>query len=142
MKGTMTMGRSSKPGALSSAVFAVTALATIAGLAARGTVRASEEPREGSYVGEVVDLHCYVTRGARGAEHAGCANACIARGVTPGLVTADGKAYLLLGEKPFSPKDTLAGRAGATVTVRGTLVERGGMSALQVRSIEAAPAAP
>ena len=113
------------------AVFALALAAT--------TAIASEDSKEGSYVGEVVDLHCYVTRGARGAEHAGCANACIARGVTPGLVTADGKAYLLLGEKPFSPKDTLAGRAGTTVTVRGTLVERGGMSALQVRSIEGAP---
>jgi len=108
----------------------VMALAAAAALANEGSP-------ESAFVGEVVDLHCYLTRAARGAEHAGCANACIGRGVSPGLVTAEGRVYLLLAEKPFSPKDTLAGKAGTTVTVRGTLAERGGLSAVQVRSIDA-----
>jgi hypothetical protein len=41
---------------------------------------AREDSAESAFVGEVVDLHCYLTRAARGAEHAGCANACIGRG--------------------------------------------------------------
>jgi len=86
--------------------------------------------------GELVDLHCYTTRGAQGETHAGCANACISRGVPAGLVAEDGTLYLLLDEKPFSVKDKVAGKAGKKVTARGTVVERGGMKALQITSIE------
>ncbi|HVR38992.1 MAG TPA: hypothetical protein VMU84_07835, partial [Thermoanaerobaculia bacterium] len=49
------------------------------------TGRAADDPV--TITGEVVDLHCYTTRGAHGEEHAGCANACISRGVPAGLVT-------------------------------------------------------
>ena len=87
-------------------------------------------------VGQVVDLHCYTTRGAEGETHAGCANACISRGVPAGLVAEDGTLYLLLDEKPFSVKEKVAGKAGKKVTARGTVVERGGMKALQMTSIE------
>lgn len=75
-----------------------------------------------------------MTRGARGPEHAGCANACIARGVSPGFRADDGKLYLLLAEKPFSVKETVAGLAGAPVAVTGTLVERDGLRAIQVKT--------
>jgi hypothetical protein len=90
-------------------------------------------------VGEVVDLHCYLSRGARGAEHAGCANACLSRGVTAGFKAEDGRLFVLLAERPVSVKDTLAGLAGARVTVKGTLVERDGMKAIQVKSAERTP---
>lgn len=89
--------------------------------------------------GEVVDLHCYLTRGARGAEHAACANACLSRGVTPGFRAEDGRLFLLLAERPVSVKETLAGLAGARVTVRGALVERDGVKALQVKSVDRTP---
>jgi hypothetical protein len=88
--------------------------------------------------GEVVDLHCYLTRGASGAEHAGCANACLARGVSPGLLAADGRVFVLLGEKPFPVKDQVAGLAGEPVVARGRIVERGGLQALRLTSIERA----
>ncbi len=86
--------------------------------------------------GEVVDLHCHLTRGAKGASHAGCANACIGRGVAPGLLAEDGRLYVLLAERPVSIKDQVAGLAGQSVTVRAVLVERGGLRALQVKGIE------
>jgi hypothetical protein len=89
--------------------------------------------------GEVVDLHCYLTRGARGTEHAGCANACLSRGVTAGFRAEDGRLFVLLAERPVSAKETLAGLAGARVTLKGALVERDGMKALQVKSVERAP---
>ncbi len=65
--------------------------------------------------GTVVDMHCYVTHGIRDAEHTGCSNACIARGVPAGFLAEDGKLYVLFGEKPFSVKETVQGhrrRAG------------------------------
>ncbi len=91
--------------------------------------------------GEVVDMHCYVTRHGgegRGAGHSGCANACINRGVTPGFVANDGKLYLLFDEKPFSVKEKIAGLAGQQVTLTGTIVDRDGVRAILFKSIEPA----
>jgi hypothetical protein len=93
-------------------------------------------PAETSLKGEVVDLHCYMTRGARGASHAGCANACIGRGVTPGFVAEDGRVFVLLGERPFPVKETVAGLAGQTIGVRGTVIERDGLRGFQLKAVE------
>ena len=95
---------------------------------------AAEEPV--TITGEIVDLHCYTSRGAHGDEHSGCSNACISRGVPAGLLTADGTLYRLLDAKPVSVKDKVAGMAGKTVKATGTLVERNGLKALQLASIE------
>ena len=95
---------------------------------------AADEPV--TITGEVVDLHCYTTRGAHGAEHAGCSNACIARDVPAGLVTADGTLYLLLNEKPVVVKEKIAGMAGKTVKATGKVVERSGLKALQLATVE------
>ena len=86
--------------------------------------------------GEIVDLHCYTSRGAHGEEHAGCSNACISRDVPAGLLAEDGTLYLLVSEKPVSVKEKIAGKAGKKVTAKGKIVERSGMKALQLSSIE------
>lgn len=86
--------------------------------------------------GEVVDLHCYITRGAKGPDHASCGSACISRGVSAGFLAEDGALYVLLAEKPFSAKDAVASLVGAPVTARGRMLERGGVKALQLASIE------
>ena len=105
-----------------------------------GSVR-SAETADVTLIGEVVDLHCYVTRGAAGPDHAGCANACIGRGVTPGFLADDGRVFVLLGGRPFSVKDQIAGLAGEKVTLTGTPLERGGMRALQLKTVERRAAA-
>ena len=105
-----------------------------------GSVR-SADTADVTLTGEVVDLHCYVTRGAAGPDHAGCANACIGRGVTPGFLADDGRVFVLLGGRPFSVKDQIAGLAGEKVTLTGTPVERGGMRALQLKTVERRAAA-
>jgi hypothetical protein len=94
---------------------------------------------EVTLAGEVVDLHCFLSRGARGAEHAGCANACLSRGVSAGFRADDGRLFVLLAERPVSVKDTVAGLAGARVTLKGSVVERDGLRGLQVKSVERAP---
>lgn len=88
--------------------------------------------------GEVVDMHCFVTRHGgegRGASHAGCANACLARNVTAGFVASDGKVYLLFDEKPFPVKEKIAGLAGQAVTLTGAVVERDGVHGILLKSI-------
>lgn len=86
--------------------------------------------------GEIVDLHCYTSRAAKGEEHAGCANACISRDVPAGLLTADGTLYLLLNERSSSVKEKIAGKAGKQVTAKGKVVERNGVKALQLVSVD------
>ena len=86
--------------------------------------------------GEIVDLHCYTARGAKGEEHAGCSNACISRDVPVGFVADDGTLYLLVNEKPTSVKEKVAGKAGKKVKVTGKVVERSGMKALQLATVE------
>ena len=90
--------------------------------------------------GEVVDMHCFVTRHGgegRGVSHAGCANACLARNVTAGFVASDGKVYLLFDEKPFPVKEKIAGLAGQAVTLTGVVVERDGVRGILLKSISA-----
>lgn len=86
--------------------------------------------------GEIVDLHCYTSRGEKGEAHAGCANACISRDVPAGFIAEDGTLYLLVNEKSVSVKEKVAGRAGKPVKVTGKVVERSGMKALQLTSVE------
>jgi len=115
-------------------------VACLLGIGGPAAVR-SAETADVTLTGEVVDLHCYVTRGAAGPDHAGCANACIGRGVTPGFLADDGRVFVLLGGRPFSVKDQIAGLAGEKVTLTGTPVERGGMRALQLKTVERRAAA-
>jgi hypothetical protein len=100
-----------------------------------GSVR-SADTADVTLKGEVVDLHCYLTRGASGAEHAGCGNACLARGVTPGFLADDGRVFVLLGARPFPVKDQITGLAGEKVILTGTPVDRGGVRALQLKTVE------
>ena len=88
--------------------------------------------------GEVVDMHCFVTRHGgegRGAAHAGCANGCLARGVTADFVASDGKVYLLFDEKPFPVKDKIAGLAGKPVSITGVVVERDGVRGVLLKTV-------
>jgi len=88
--------------------------------------------------GEVVDMHCFVTRHGgegRGAAHAGCANACLVRNVTAGFVASDNKVYLLFDERPFPVKDKIAGLAGKPVSITGVVVERDGVRGILLKTV-------
>ena len=89
-----------------------------------------------SVTGEIVDTHCYLSRGAHGEEHAECGNACLSRDVPAALLSDDGTLYLLLSERSVSVKDKVAGKAGKKVTAHGKVVERNGWKAIQVTSID------
>lgn len=85
--------------------------------------------------GEVVDLMCYLDHGAKGEKHSGCAAKCIKSGGPVGLLTADDKLYLLIGEhKPMN--DALVEHAAKTITVKGKVVERNGMKMIENAEIE------
>ena len=79
--------------------------------------------------GEVVDLMCYVDHAATGDKHAACGTKCIKGGGPVGIVS-NGKAYLVVGEhKPINSE--LADSCGKTITLKGKVAERDGMTMLE-----------
>jgi hypothetical protein len=80
--------------------------------------------------GEVVDMMCYVDHNAVGEKHGqACGAKCIKSGGPVGILS-DGKAYLVVGEhKPMN--DQLAEYCGKTITLKGKLAERGGVSMIE-----------
>ena len=79
--------------------------------------------------GEIVDLMCYVDHAAMGDKHAACATKCVKNGGPVGIVS-NGKAYLVVGEhKPIN--DELADSCGKTITLKGKVSERDGMTMLE-----------
>src|SRR5512139_3001830 len=80
--------------------------------------------------GEVVDLMCYLDHGAKGEKHKGCATKCIESGGPVGLLTADDKLYLVVGDHQPMNKE-LAPKAAQIVTLKGKVVERHGMKMIE-----------
>jgi hypothetical protein len=114
---------------------AIALLVVIAVLFSRRFLGAEEKPIEVTLKGTVVDMHCFVTHGIHDADHTGCANACIARGVPAGFLADDGQLYVLFEQKPQSVKERVKNLADVPVTVKGTVVSRGGVKGLQIQSI-------
>lgn len=95
---------------------------------------AGTKAKEIAVTGEVIDLVCYIDHGATGAEHADCAQKCIAMGLPVGIKTANGETYMLIGEhKPINGK--LAPLAAKTITVKGKAVERDGIHMIENAAI-------
>ncbi len=92
-------------------------------------VTVSQAQDEGTWVGEVVDLDCYVANGASGAGHAQCAQSCMKSGKPMGLLTESGDVVLLV---PGENADALIALAGEKVEVKGAKTERGGITMVVV----------
>ena len=123
----------------------------VIGIAALGTIgtaqsheghkseKAEKEDQDVTLQGEVLDLACYMPHLGQGKKHQECALTCLQNGAPAGLLTKDGKVYLLLPdhsqEKAFDPVKQLAGEIA---TVTGHLAKRGGLQALSVEKIEKA----
>src|SRR5438876_2137926 len=98
---------------------------------------AAEEPgkekldaaAEKTVTGEIVDMMCYVDHNAAGDKHASCAAKCIKGGGPVGIVS-EGKTYLVVGDhRPMN--DQLAEYAGKTITLKGKVAERDGISMIE-----------
>lgn len=87
--------------------------------------------------GELLDMACYMNGEEKGAKHAKCAEMCVKGGSPLGLLTKDGKVYLLVNdhanEKPFAEAKLLA---GGSASVTGKIVSRGGVQAIIVAKAE------
>ena len=127
-------------------VLAVTAAVACLGY---GVVSAADKKAEGheakpvTISGEIVDMGCYVGHGAAGEKHAECATKCIAGGMPMGILTKEGKLYLLtMAHGNADPFNMLKDMAGKQMKVTGPANVRNGMKTLEVAAAEAAtPAA-
>jgi hypothetical protein len=89
-------------------------------------------------VGEVVDPACYLVNGARGEGHKECAMACAKAGQTLAILERKtNKLYLSITDHPGEdPNKLLMDYIAQTVTVKGKLYTRGGVTGILVLAIE------
>jgi hypothetical protein len=119
-------------------MLALVALTLIAVDAVAAGQQAKSVAKTRTVKGEIVDLGCYLGHGARGADHKSCATKCIAGGMPFGLLTAEGKLYLLtLNHEDPDPYNQCKDLAAQTVEVTGTLMQRNGVMALDVSGVKA-----
>ena len=91
--------------------------------------------------GEIVDITCYLDHDSMGPAHAKCARACILKGMPVGLLVGDTLYTIVLGGHE-SPNKKLAAFAGKTVVLTGHKLEKSGMHAIDMESIELASKKP
>jgi len=91
-------------------------------------------------VGEIVDVSCYVSLGKHGAKHRDCGQKCLKNGQPIGLLTKDGKLYLLVEEEHDPRRDGTTNFRQAAIEnmayimeVSGTLSEVEGQRTVFVR---------
>ena len=117
-------------------LLAVICLASVVGMSA--AVFADDKGKKETVTGEVVDLACYLSHGAKGDKHAKCAEHCITAGMPVGVLTDDGKLFLLVGEKHKTLNSELAAYAAKKITVTGEVGTQNGVSLMTVEKFEAA----
>ena len=90
-------------------------------------------------VGEIVDYSCYLQVGKHGGKHRDCGQKCLRNGQPIGLLTKEGKLYLLMEEEHDPRRDGLTNFRQAAIDhmayvmeVTGTLSEVDGQRALYV----------
>jgi len=88
--------------------------------------------------GTVVDTGCYFAHEGSGPKHVACATMCAKAGIPLAIVDESGKLYLPIGEEHHPANAKLMPFIEKKVTVSGTLVEKGGMTALAIKTIAAA----
>ena len=91
--------------------------------------------------GEVVDMGCWLGHAARGADHISCATKCLNNGMPMGLLTKEGKLYLLtMNHDSPDPYNQCKDWVSQTVEVSGTMATRAGVSAIDVQGAKPAAA--
>lgn len=96
-----------------------------------------QEKKPATISGEVLDMACYAASGASGEGHKSCAAACIKGGSPMGLLTSDGKVYLIV--ENHDKKDAYAEaqkHAGEQITAKGTVSDKGGLPTIVVDEVK------
>ena len=98
---------------------------------------AQPKGREITVKGEVIDLWCYLEGGDHGAEHKDCATMCAKAGNPIGILDDKGNIYVVMGLKEHQAgKELLSDKMADTATVSGTLVKKGGVQVIYVKTVK------
>ncbi|HEV8128598.1 MAG TPA: hypothetical protein VGQ14_02980 [Candidatus Eisenbacteria bacterium] len=93
------------------------------------------------YTGELVDIGCYVGHTAKGEKHSECAAKCIAGGMPMGLLSGNGRLFLLTMDHANPDAYNNAKKmAGKRVKISGPVHEKSGISTIDVVTAEIASA--
>ncbi len=97
---------------------------------------AADQGKTVTVKGEVIDTACFFAKGKRGAKHAKCAKMCVQGGVPAALLTDDGQIYILNEmHDNAEPFEQVKEHAGEVVTVKGILIEKGGVKMIFVQEV-------
>ena len=91
--------------------------------------------------GEVVDVVCYLSHGAKGLgkDHAGCGKKCVSSGL-PVAIKSGEQLYLASMKDHTAANQTLADFVGEQVTVHGLVRERDGQHLIEIADVQKAEA--
>lgn len=93
--------------------------------------------KDATVTGEIVDLACYLDHGATGMKHQQCALTCLKGGQPMGLLTKEGKVYLLLADHQDAKAfDEAKNYAALQVEITGPLAEKAGITGLTVEKVK------
>ena len=67
--------------------------------------RVLENAEVRTITGEVVDVSCFLQLGKRGEAHAACGQKCVRHGEPVGILTDEGKLYMVIAEEHHSRRD-------------------------------------
>jgi hypothetical protein len=113
-----------------------TAFILLVALSLSALAHEGHEAKKGSeLVGEVIDLTCYLDHDSKGDKHASCAEKCIAKGNPVAILVGD-KLYMVIKSDHESPNVALAPFAGKKVRIKGTVLEKNGMHAIDLESVQ------
>ena len=90
------------------------------------------------FQGEIVGLACLLSHGdmGKGEGHKKCAINCVEKGQPIGLLTDEGKVYILYaGMKDFKPFETAKAHAGTRVEITGVVGKLGALEGLTVNAV-------
>jgi hypothetical protein len=110
----------------------------ILALAAFGLAHDEPKGKPVTVTGTVVDTGCYMSHDAIGEKHTDCATMCAKNGVPLAVVDSAGKVYMPVAADHKNPNTKLMPFVEKKVKVTGTLVEKGGLAGLTIKTVEAA----
>ena len=92
-----------------------------------------------SITGTVVDTGCYVSHDSKGEAHVKCAEACAKNGVPLAILDEHGMLFMPIAVEHKDQNTKLMPFIEKRVKVTGTILEKGGLKGIAIKTVEPAP---
>ncbi|MBI1850381.1 MAG: hypothetical protein HYR85_08570 [Planctomycetes bacterium] len=117
-------------------ILAVLAVVGIATFSIAQEKKAADKPAVVTMKGQVIDLACYLAKGALAGDHQGCAEACVKGGASTGFKTKD-KTYLVIKD-PMHQKDApdLSKFVNKDAEITGNAFDKDGINGVVILTIK------